>query len=152
MELFMVGESVVFSHRGEYSAPVPAFGISEESRLKPGRALVPEIKDEVRTRVILKLIGDIASGKPLPFPKDGTVFGNVEGLLIKKPKGYYREYTVIVPGRPKESHEIVIGDKTYTVSQMLGERGPERLVIGGGEIVYYSPDHYRTFIKLDVVE
>ena len=41
----------------------------------------------------------IKAGGPFPYAKDGSVFGNREGLLPKRNRGYYREYTVKTPGR-----------------------------------------------------
>jgi ribonuclease T1 len=37
-------------------------------------------------------------GGPFPHSKDGAVFGNRERLLPRKPRGYYREFTVPSPG------------------------------------------------------
>ena len=52
----------------------------------------------------------IDQGGPFPFPdKDGSTFGNFEGLLPDHPRGYYAEYTVVTPGldgsrRPPDHH------------------------------------------------
>jgi ribonuclease T1 len=73
-------------------------------------------------RDTLKLI---KQGGPFPYPKDGTVFGNREGMLPKQPRGYYREYTVKTPG--------------------LRHRGARRIIGGSGGEFYYTDDHYRTF-------
>src|SRR5438552_2544428 len=35
----------------------------------------------------------IAKGGPFPYPKDGTVFDNREGVLPDQQTGYYHEYT-----------------------------------------------------------
>lgn len=69
----------------------------------------------------------IARGGPYPHPQDGTVFGNREGLLPPRPRGYYHEYTVDTPG--------------------LDYRGARRIIAGGNppEIYYYTDDHYRSF-------
>ena len=74
-------------------------------------------------------IGLIRQGGPFPFPKDGSVFGNREGLLPKKPRGYYREYTVPTPG--------------------ASNRGAWRVVQGREGETYYTRDHYRSFVRLD---
>ncbi|GAA2649002.1 hypothetical protein GCM10010307_57330 [Streptomyces vastus] len=34
----------------------------------------------------------IESGGPFPFPQDGTVFQNCEGILPDQDTGYYHEY------------------------------------------------------------
>ncbi len=39
-------------------------------------------------RDTLKLI---KQGGPFPYPKDGTIFGNREGRLPPRPRGYYKE-------------------------------------------------------------
>lgn len=71
----------------------------------------------------------IDRGGPFPYDKDGTVFGNREGLLPAKPRGHYREYTVRTPG--------------------ARDRGARRIVVGGaGEQAYYTDDHYRTFRRI----
>jgi len=56
------------------------------------------------------------------------VFNNREGLLPKKPAGYYREYVHPTPG--------------------IKGTGPERIVTGKAGELYYTPDHYETFIPL----
>ncbi|MBH5337658.1 ribonuclease [Streptomyces pactum] len=68
----------------------------------------------------------IASGGPYPFPQDGTVFQNREGILPRQSLGYYHEYTVVTPGSD--------------------DRGARRIVTGdGGREDYYTADHYRSF-------
>ncbi len=41
----------------------------------------------------------IDAGGPFPYAKDGATFNNFEGVLPKRARGYYREYTVRTPGR-----------------------------------------------------
>jgi len=74
----------------------------------------------------------IAQGGPFPNRQDGTVFGNREGRLPSRQRGYYREYTVDTPG--------------------LDHRGTRRIVTGGQPPVeyYYTDDHYETFRRFDV--
>ncbi len=67
----------------------------------------------------------IKKGGPFPYPKDGTVFGNREGLLPSKPRGYYKEYTVKTLGRR--------------------DRGARRIVTGSNGELYYTDDHYKSF-------
>ena len=67
----------------------------------------------------------IDAGGPFPYDKDGTVFGNLEGILPKQPRGYYREYTVPTPGSR--------------------DRGARRLVAGRDGDLYYTADHYESF-------
>ena len=70
----------------------------------------------------------IKKGGPFPYSKDGAVFGNREGLLIGRPHGYYREYTVSTPG--------------------ARDRGARRIIAGKNEEYYYTDDHYRSFKRI----
>lgn len=67
----------------------------------------------------------IKSGGPYPYPQDGIVFTNREGLLPGEPTGYYREYTVVTPGSP--------------------DRGARRIIAGKNGDEYYTDDHYASF-------
>ena len=129
------------------AAPTPA--AAPLKVIAPGKDLSPKISDPARVQLILSIIEKVADGKPLPFPKDGVIFDNREGRLAAKPAGYYHEYTVLPPdGSPST---ITVGGQTFQISPPQGHRGAERLIIGGGEILYYSPDHYTTFIQLQVI-
>jgi ribonuclease T1 len=75
-----------------------------------------------------KTIQLIKRGGPFPYAKDGAVFGNREGLLIAKPQGYYREYTVITSG--------------------ARDRGARRIIVGKNGEYYYTDDHYRSFKRI----
>ncbi|TNC24415.1 ribonuclease domain-containing protein [Amycolatopsis alkalitolerans] len=67
---------------------------------------------------------------PFPYPhNDGVVFANREKLLPEKPGGYYHEYTVPTPGS--------------------ADRGPRRLITGGPRELYYTGDHYASFVIVD---
>ena len=70
----------------------------------------------------------IREGGPLPYERDGVVFGNFERLLPARERGYYREYTVATPG--------------------LKQRGARRIVAGRKGELYYSDDHYRSFRRV----
>lgn len=70
----------------------------------------------------------IRTGGPFPYSRDGTVFGNRERLLPAKPRGYYREYTVVTPGSR--------------------DRGARRIVAGAGGERYYTDDHYDSFRRI----
>jgi len=58
----------------------------------------------------------------------GKVFRNFEGQLPAKAAGYYREYTVPLAGQ--------VG------------RGASRLVRGAAGEIYYTADHYATFLRI----
>jgi len=114
----------------------------------PGRDFTPKIEDASRIKSIMKLITDIYNGAHLPYAQDGVVFKNKEGRLPAQPSGFYREYTLLTGNAP---HTVTIGGTTYQVAPDLSARGSERLIIGGGEKIYYTPDHYANFILLAVV-
>lgn len=72
----------------------------------------------------------IDQGGPFPYPRDGIVFSNREGVLPQQSSGYYHEYTVITPGAPT--------------------RGTRRIITGQGDHEdYYTADHYATFAQVD---
>jgi ribonuclease T1 len=100
----------------------PQTGAGSVSSAQPGTATITISDLPSEGRSTLKLI---KSGGPFPYSKDGAVFGNYEGLLPAKPKGYYHEYTVVTPG-----------------SQ---DRGARRIVAGSGGEYYYTGDHYISF-------
>ena len=71
----------------------------------------------------------IDAGGPFPYAKDGATFNNFEGVLPKKSRGYYREYTVKTPGeRDRGSRRIVTGDRDRQF--------------------FYTGDHYATFVRI----
>ena len=61
----------------------------------------PEVGEIAWTNLPLEARDTIAlirKGGPYPYAKDGAVFGNRERLLPSRPSGFYREYTVPIPG------------------------------------------------------
>ncbi|MCX5788891.1 MAG: hypothetical protein NTX64_10365 [Elusimicrobia bacterium] len=128
---------------------VPVADGSAARVLLPGKGLSPQISDPGRVRLILKIIADVYAGNPLPYRHDGSVFTNVEGGMPAKPLGYYREYTVLPA--PGSTMTVKVGDRTFQISPPQGHRGAERIIIGAGGELYYSPDHYRTYIQLEVL-
>lgn len=108
----------VVADGGASGGPVPGI----ESRLEVvGLSTLPP--EAARTHDLIE------AGGPFPEHKDGTVFGNREGLLPAKERGYYREYTVPTPGS--------------------SDRGARRLVSGASDELYYTPDHYQSFVVVD---
>ncbi len=71
----------------------------------------------------------IDQGGPFPYERDGAVFGNVERLLPRQERGWYREYTVRTPGER--------------------DRGARRIVAGRDGTRYYTADHYESFAIVD---
>lgn len=117
--------------------------------IAPGRDLAPKVEDPVRVKAILKLVSDIYNHVHLPYSQDGATFTNKEGRLPKQPLGFYKEYTLLTGSAP---HTVVIDGQTYQVAPDLSARGSERCIIGNGEKLYYTPDHYAHFIELTVVK
>jgi ribonuclease T1 len=73
----------------------------------------------------------IEANGPFPYPRnDGVTFQNREKRLPQQKAGYYKEYTVPTPGSP--------------------DRGARRLVTGSEKEVFYTGDHYSTFVVVDV--
>ncbi|MBB4682533.1 ribonuclease domain-containing protein [Amycolatopsis jiangsuensis] len=89
--------------------------------LKPLSALPSQAGDTWRL---------IRRGGPYPYPhNDDVVFQNRENVLPSEKSGYYHEYTVKTPGSP--------------------DRGPRRLVTGAAQELYYTGDHYTSFVVVD---
>ena len=57
------------------------------------------------------------------------IFQNRQGLLPAEPAGYYKEFTVPTPG--------------------VSGAGSQRIIQGAGGELYYTPDHYGSFIPLN---
>lgn len=98
---------------------------------------VPGLESELPLRALSGLPSEISDtrdrierGGSFPHPEhDGAVFGNREGELPPAKQGYYREHTVSTPGE--------------------FDRGPRRLVTGDSAELYYTNDHYETFVVVD---
>jgi ribonuclease T1 len=72
----------------------------------------------------------IQAGGPYPYPRnDDVVFANREKLLPLKASGYYKEYTVETPGS--------------------ADRGARRLITGQAHELFYTGDHYVSFVVVD---
>lgn len=71
----------------------------------------------------------IENGGPFPYDKDGSTFGNREGILPDQGNGYYKEYTVPTPGED--------------------DRGARRIVTGDNDReMFYTGDHYDSFERI----
>ncbi|MGE0800167.1 MAG: ribonuclease domain-containing protein [Lautropia sp.] len=99
----------------------------EARELRAAVIAVDELPRQARQTLQL-----IRQGGPFPYAKDGSVFGNRERLLPRKPRGYYTEYTVPTPfSRDRGARRIVAG----------GERGRH-------SEFYYTDDHYASFRRI----
>ena len=91
-------------------------------------AFAPEVALEALPVEARQTLSRIEAGGPFPYKQDGRVFGNREGHLPKRSRGYYREYTVPTPG--------------------ARDRGARRIVAGRNGEYYYTEDHYRSFRRI----
>jgi ribonuclease T1 len=79
----------------------------------------------------------IKKGGPFEFDRDGIVFSNREGILPKKKRGFYREYTVKTPGaRNRGARRIVCGAENADWSR------------NAPTACYYTDDHYASFRRI----
>ena len=106
-----------------FLAATPADAREHPPGGRPGDISVAELPPQARDTLAL-----LKQGGPFPYSRDGVTFGNREGLLPPRARGYYREYTVRTPG-----------------SQ---DRGARRIVAGQPGEYYYSDDHYRSFRRI----
>ncbi|MEY9926507.1 ribonuclease T1 [Catenulispora sp. GP43] len=94
--------------------------------LKPaGMATVAETSLPAEARDVIKRI---ENGGGFQYRQDGVTFQNHERQLPAEPGGYYREYTVATPGAV--------------------DRGARRLVLGKNGELYYTQDHYKSFLRV----
>jgi guanyl-specific ribonuclease Sa len=116
----------------EPSAPARTAPVEREAAPQPVDAprdrLAELVPDDVERAELRKTLDLIERGGPFPHKQDGVVFSNRERHLPQQPREYYHEYTVRTPGVPT--------------------RGARRVVRGDGGELYYTRDHYRTFIRL----
>jgi len=103
--------------------PQPSKTPTPEARAGPaGMAVIAldELPPEARDTIQL-----IEQDGPFPYERDDITFQNREGLLPRKPRGYYHEYTVITPDSR--------------------DRGARRIIAGEEGELYYTEDHYDSF-------
>ncbi len=113
---------------GTSSDPAPPPASASVPGAAPGLPVEPLSSLPEQVRTTWELIG---KGGPFPYPRnDGATFQNREKRLPAKPSDYYREYTVPTPGSD--------------------DRGARRLVTGSSDEVYYTADHYESFVVVDV--
>ncbi|QCC78657.1 hypothetical protein E2C04_06845 [Nocardioides daphniae] len=90
---------------------------------------LPTVRAAELPREARRVLDLIDAGGPFAHPdKDGSRFGNFEGRLPARPRGYYREYTVPTPG--------------------IDHRGARRIVTGQAGQRYWTADHYESFARI----
>lgn len=118
-------------HAGHAHAADDPHGEDDPDHLNDGkdhRALFVDRIPIGERNAVVDVAGLIESGGPFAYAKDGSVFQNREQRLPKQKAGFYREYTVDTPG--------------------ASDRGARRLVAGEDGSLYYTRDHYQTFVML----
>lgn len=119
--------------RGVTTAETPTphdAGSTSELRLPGAGSGLPEEPLSALPVQAVRTYRLILAGGPFPYPhNDGVVFGNRQHALPAEPAGYYHEYTVPTPGS--------------------ADRGARRLITGAGRELYYTGDHYRTFVVVE---
>src|SRR5262245_60995356 len=111
---------------GQYRLPVDVALISASAQVvtdDPAQLSLEERNAIAATVALIKTNG------PFPYRKDGSEFSNREARLPAQGPGYYREYTVATLGSP--------------------DRGARRIVSGRAGELYYTRDHYRSFVRLN---
>lgn len=88
------------------------------------------IDDPVEVREIALTIADIEDGTPDRFRADREIYENHGSRLPDHPRGFWRAFTVITPSER--------------------DRGPRRLVVGRDGQVWFTRDHYKTFVRLQL--
>ncbi|WP_020502440.1 ribonuclease domain-containing protein [Sciscionella marina] len=116
-----VGDPGLATHTGHTVAAQPNCGDTSSYKKVDLSTLPKEATDTVNL---------IKKGGPYPYPQDGTVFSNREGILPKCDSGYYHEFTVKTPGSD--------------------DRGARRFVTGKGSEYFYTDDHYKSFSLVNV--
>lgn len=109
--------------------PIAASAVTE-TRFVSGATVTPKGKPPMTGSVdVGSTLDRIRSGGSHPHPNDGSVFRNKEGLLPSQPQDHYREFVHPTPG--------------------VSGAGPQRVVTGGAGELFYTPDHYKTFVRLN---
>ncbi len=103
------------------SAPYQVSGVTIID-INTGRTL------PIHTVDLRPTIERIQRGEKNVHRNDGTVYRNNNRQLPREHSGYYHEYVVPTPG--------------------VHGPGPQRLILGQRGEVYYTPDHYDTFVHV----
>jgi ribonuclease T1 len=129
--LAVVAVTWLLGHRTPPPSPSAGSGAAsgsvsqDQNTPDSGLPTIPESQLPAQAKDTLALI---RSNGPFPYREDGATFQNREGVLPKQSRGYYREYTVRMPGSP--------------------DRGPRRLVVGARHDIYWTSDHYQSFAQV----
>jgi len=122
--VIVVIAAVVGVNQAEGHDGSPSAASSASSSGSSGSIAVSALPSQAR-----EVLDEIDHGGPFEYPgKDGSVFGNYEGVLPHEASGYYHEYTVDTPGAQT--------------------RGTRRIITGKNGELYWTADHYNTFQRI----
>ncbi|WP_010581818.1 ribonuclease domain-containing protein [Schlesneria paludicola] len=105
---------------------------AREGSLKIANQTIRDLSGRIVFRGTVDLkptIDRIERGDPHRHRNDGTIFQNRERRIPAKGTGYYKEYVHPTPGETGP--------------------GPQRVIIGQEGEIWYTPDHYRTFYRIN---
>lgn len=106
------------------------------ARETPAAGQVSDVSVAELPREARETLAVIRKGGPFAYRKDGSNFGNREGQLPPRPRGYYTEYTVRTPSeRDRGARRIVAGKGSTGDPANSGE-------------YYYTDDHYNSFRRI----
>jgi guanyl-specific ribonuclease Sa len=94
-----------------------------------GRATTDIIAGEKGLINVRSTLDRIAAGGKFPHRNDGSIFKNLEGRLPAQSQSYYKEFVHPTPG--------------------VSGPGAQRVIQGQGGELYFTPDHYQSFIPLN---
>lgn len=119
------------SQATEPAPPVAEGAVARaETRIMAGATVTPKGRAPMTGNVDLgPTLERIRTGGSFPHRNDATEFFNKGNPLPVKPPEYYKEYVLPTPG--------------------VSGPGPQRIVKGDGGELYYTPDHYKTFIPIN---
>ena len=105
-----------------------ALGVGSSCARESSESNSAQLRFEDLPKEAQKTLGLVKTDGPFPYKRDGVTFGNFEGRLPQKARGYYKEYTVPTPG--------------------ADDRGARRIIAGRNGEYYYTDDHYKTFRRI----
>ena len=116
-------------YRGQFYPRLASIPVAPTPRTTETYCPAPGTAYPSLPRDLPSTLDRITSGQVFPHRNDGSVFRNDQGLLPQQSTGYYREYVHPTVG--------AIGV------------GAQRVVTGQGGEIYYSPNHYQSFIRVN---
>jgi guanyl-specific ribonuclease Sa len=126
--LAVLSAFVMTAERG-LNPVAPAIVVSGTGVKLGALAKTIDTSEAAEDAALLATLARIKAGTHYPHRNDGSVFQNREGLLPRKPAGYYHEYVHPTPG--------------------VSGPGARRVIKGEGGEFYYSDDHYQSFALIE---